>query len=161
MNETRGWDISAHNSAKPTGSGVDAEYRRLDGVRSRRMLAFLLDYTLIAVFSAILWTVLAIGTLGIALFFLPPLGAIVALLYLGLTLSGDRQATWGMQFFSIRMERLDGAPIDFFTAIVHAILFWAAHSVLTPLLLLVSLFTAKKQLVHDLLLGTVVVRSQY
>ena len=42
---------------------------------------------------------------------------------------------------------------------VHALLFWVAHVTLTPFLLLVSLFTSRKQLLHDLLLGTVVVRS--
>ncbi len=74
-------------------------------------------------------------------------------------MSGPRQATWGMSFFSLRIERLDGTQVDFMTAMVHAVLFWAAHIVFTPLLLVVSLFTQKKQLVHDILLGTVVVRS--
>ena len=35
-------------------------------------------------------------------------------------------------------------------------LFWAGNVVLTPLILLVTLFSDRKRTVHDLLLGTVV-----
>ncbi len=162
MAEQRGWDMSARTVTVDgrQGTSDQQQFFPLEGVRTRRMLAFVADYVLVVLVSAILWIVLAVGTLGLALLFLPPLGGIIALLYFAMTMSGDKQATWGMQFFSIRLERLDGAPIDFFTALVHVILFWAAHVLLTPLLLAVSLFTAKKQLLHDLLLGTVVVRSQ-
>jgi uncharacterized RDD family membrane protein YckC len=143
-----------------TWQGV--EERRLDGVRTRRMLAFLIDYTIVGV----LWLIslvpvffLGILTLGLAWLLYPALGAIIALIYVGTTMSGSRQATWGMGFFSLRIERLDGTRVDFMTAVVHAVLFWAAHIVFTPLLLVVSLFTQKKQLVQDILLGTVIVRS--
>jgi uncharacterized RDD family membrane protein YckC len=39
------------------------------------------------------------------------------------------------------------------------VLFWAGNVVLTPLILLATLFTDYKRTVHDLLLGTVVLRS--
>jgi len=39
------------------------------------------------------------------------------------------------------------------------VLFWAANVLLTPLILLATLFTDRKRTLHDLLLGTVVVRS--
>ena len=38
-------------------------------------------------------------------------------------------------------------------------LFWAGNVVLTPLILLVTLFSDRKRTLHDLLLGTVVSRS--
>jgi len=44
-------------------------------------------------------------------------------------------------------------------AVVHAVIFWAAHVIFTPLMLLVSMFSEKKRLIQDILLGTVVVRS--
>jgi uncharacterized RDD family membrane protein YckC len=44
-------------------------------------------------------------------------------------------------------------------AIMHSLLFWFSVSFLTPLILLVGLFTPRKQLLHDLILGTVVVNS--
>jgi uncharacterized RDD family membrane protein YckC len=40
------------------------------------------------------------------------------------------------------------------------VLFWAANAILTPFILLVGLFTRHKRLLHDMALGTVVVRAQ-
>ena len=134
----------------------------LDGVRTRRILAFLVDYSLVlvlTVIAAIPVFFLGILTLGIAWLLYPVLGLLVAVLYVGTTMGGPRQATWGMDFFSIRIVRDDGVRVDFMTAVVHALLFWVAHVSLTPLLLAVSLFTSRKQLAQDLLLGTVVIRS--
>ncbi|TKB10150.1 MAG: RDD family protein, partial [Mesorhizobium sp.] len=45
------------------------------------------------------------------------------------------------------------------TAVVHSVLFWAGNVILSPLVLLVSLFSDRKRTLHDLLLGTVVSRS--
>ena len=152
-------NASGNNLAWQSGA-FDAG--RLEGVRTRRMLAFLFDYAIVGalwLFSLVPVFLLGILTLGLAWLLYPALGAIIALLYVGTTMSGPQQATWGMRFFSIRIERLDGTAVDFMTAVVHAVLFWAAHIVFTPLLLVVSLFTEKKQLVQDILLGTVVVRS--
>jgi uncharacterized RDD family membrane protein YckC len=44
-------------------------------------------------------------------------------------------------------------------AIMHSLLFWFSVSFLTPLILIVGLFTPRKQLLHDIVLGTVVVNS--
>ena len=44
-------------------------------------------------------------------------------------------------------------------AVVHSVLFWAGNVVLSPLILLATLLLDRKRTVHDLLLGTVVVRS--
>jgi uncharacterized RDD family membrane protein YckC len=59
----------------------------------------------------------------------------------------------------VRLERLDGRPVDGLTAVVHSVLFWAGNVILTPLVLLVSLFADRKRTLHDLLLGTVVTRA--
>ncbi|MCB1417313.1 MAG: RDD family protein, partial [Nitratireductor sp.] len=67
--------------------------------------------------------------------------------------------TPGMQFFSIRIERDDSAPVDFFLAILHGVIFWVAHITLTPFMLLIALFSERKRLIQDILLGTAVVRS--
>jgi uncharacterized RDD family membrane protein YckC len=42
---------------------------------------------------------------------------------------------------------------------MHALVFWFSVGLLTPLILLVGLFTRRRQLLHDLLLGTVVLNS--
>ena len=87
---------------------------------------------------------------------LPPA---VAILYVWNTLGGRKQATSGMQMMSIRLERIDGGRIDGMLAVVHSVLFWAGNVVLTPLILLATLVLDRKRTVHDLLLGTVVLRS--
>jgi len=135
---------------------------RLENVRTRRVLAFLIDYAVVG----LLWALslipvffLGIVTLGLGFLLYPVLGGLIALIYIGVTMGGADQATLGMRFFSIRIERLEGGRVDGVTAMVHAVIFWAAHIVFTPLMLLVSLFTPQKQLVQDILLGTVIVRS--
>jgi len=135
---------------------------RLEGVRTRRVLAFIVDYLIIAVLTMIaMVAVFFIGILtfglGWLLYFV--LAPLVAMAYVGSTMGGPAQATPGMQFFSIRMERDDGAPVDFFLAVLHGVIFWVAHITLTPLLLVVALFAERKRLIQDILLGTSVVRS--
>jgi uncharacterized RDD family membrane protein YckC len=65
-----------------------------------------------------------------------------------------------MRMMAIRLERLDGRPIDGLTAVVHTVLFWAANVIISPLILVITLFTDRKRTLHDLLLGTVVIRSE-
>lgn len=84
---------------------------------------------------------------------------IVALTYVWFTLGSADQATTGMKLMGVRLERLDGRPVDGVLAVVHSVLFWAGNVILTPLVLLVSLFADRKRTLHDLLLGTVVART--
>jgi uncharacterized RDD family membrane protein YckC len=98
-------------------------------------------------------------TLGIGWALFGILGPAVALIYVWNTLGGPNQATTGMRLMGIRLDRLNGDPIDGMTAVVHSVLFWAGNVILTPLILLVTLFADRKRALHDLLLGTVVTRT--
>lgn len=145
----------------PTYAAPD-DWRAYSGVLSRRVFAFIIDYMIVALLwipAAVVVFFLGIITLGLGWFLYPVLYVIVALLYFGLTLGGPSQATPGMRAMGIAMMRLDGRRIDFLTAIVHMVLFWILNSVLTPLILLAGLFIERSRLVHDLLLGTVTVRT--
>ena len=133
-----------------------------DGVRTRRVLAFLLDYLIVGLLLipfAILVFFLGLLTLGLGWSLFAVLGPAVALIYVWNTLGGRNQATVGMRMMNIRLDRLDGRRVDGLLAVVHSVLFWAGNVVLTPLILLVSLFADRKRTLHDLLLGTVVTRS--
>jgi uncharacterized RDD family membrane protein YckC len=133
-----------------------------DGVRTRRVLAFLLDYLIVGLLLipfAILVFFLGLLTLGLGWSLFAVLGPAVALIYVWNTLGGPNQATVGMRMMNIRLDRLDGRRVDGLFAVVHSVLFWAGNVVLTPLILLVSLFADRKRTLHDLLLGTVVTRS--
>ena len=140
------------------------DVRLYDGVRTRRIFAFILDYLLVALlmipFGAIV-ALLGLVTLGLGWLLFGILFPLVALIYIWMTLGGPQQATVGMRMMGIRLERLDGRPVDGMLAVVHSVLFWAANAILTPLVLLATLFTDRKRTLHDLLLGTVVVRSAY
>jgi uncharacterized RDD family membrane protein YckC len=138
------------------------DWRAYSGVLSRRVFAFILDYLIVALLcipAAIVLFFLSIVTLGLGFFLYPALYVIVAGIYFGLTVGGSSQASLGMRAMGISMARVDGQRIDFLTAIVHLALFWILNSVLTPLVLLVGLFTERSRLLHDLLIGTVTVRG--
>ena len=136
--------------------------RAYDGVRTRRVLAFCIDYLIVGLLLipfAILVFLLGILTLGLGWMLFGILVPAVALAYIWNTLGGPKQATTGMQIMGIRLDRLDGKPVDGMLAVVHSVLFWAGNVVLTPLILLATLFLDCKRTLHDLLLGTVVTRS--
>lgn len=138
------------------------DVRAYDGVRTRRVMACLIDYLIVGLLTipfAILVLVLGVLTLGLGWMLFSILVPAVAILYIWNTLGGRYQATVGMKMMGIRLDRLDGAPIDGMTAVVHSVLFWAGNVILTPLVLLVSLFSDRKRTLHDLLLGTVVSRT--
>lgn len=128
-----------------------------DGVLSRRVLAFLFDAVMIlAILAAMSVVVFILGiltlSLGWALYgILLPL---VALPYIMFTLGGYNAATPGMRLMGLEMRLWYGAKPYSLLAMMHSLLFWFSMSL--PILLLVGLFTRRGQLLHDLVLGTVV-----
>ncbi|MER8426050.1 RDD family protein [Mesorhizobium sp. M0228] len=138
------------------------DVRAYEGVRTRRILAFVIDYFIVALLTipfAILVFLFGLLTLGLGWMLFSILVPAVAILYIWNTLGSKDQATAGMKMMGIRLDRLDGSRIDGLTAVVHSVLFWAGNVILSPLVLLVSLFSDRKRTLHDLLLGTVVSRS--
>lgn len=133
-----------------------------DGVRTKRVLAFFIDYAIVLALCvpvAILIFFIGIFTLGLGFFLYPILFLLVAIPYIGMSMGGPNQATPGMRMMGIRVARLDGRPVDFMLAVVHGVMFWALNAVLTPFILLATLVLDRKQAVHDWLLGTVVIRG--
>ena len=138
------------------------DVRAYEGVRTKRVLAFVVDYILIGLLMipvAIVVALFGILTLGLGWMLFGILGPLVALGYVATRLGGRNQATGGMRRMGGHLARLDGRPVDGLLAIVHTVLFWAGNAVLSPLILLATLFLERKRTVHDLLLGTVVVRD--
>lgn len=131
------------------------------GVLSRRVLGFCIDYVIVALLLipvAILVFFFGILTLGLGWMLYGIVVPLVAFPYVWTTLGGPNQATVGMRWMGVRLERLDGGRVDGPYAVLHTVLFWAGNVLLTPLILLATLFTDRKRTVHDLLLGTVVTR---
>lgn len=129
----------------------------LAGVRTRRILALCLDFTLVSLLVAVLWVVSIVLTFGFALFFLPPLWPIVAFFYNGLSVSGRKMATPGMRLMDLEMRmNNDGARVPFVNAAVQAVLFYVSWCF--PPIFLVSLVDAEKRCLHDIIAGVVIVR---
>jgi uncharacterized RDD family membrane protein YckC len=136
-----------------------------EGVLPRRFVAFVIDVVILAIPLIVAWVfifafgILTLG-LGWALFhLLPPLSLLWALYYYGSTLGGASSATIGMRAMDIEMRTWYGAPSYFLLGAIHAVVYWISVSVLTPLILLVGFFNSRGRLLHDILVGTVVINN--
>ncbi|MET0876828.1 MAG: RDD family protein [Tardiphaga sp.] len=135
------------------------------GVLTRRVFAFLIDLVVISIpviLAVIFIFVFGIVTLGLgwSLFWLvSPATVVWPIVYYGMSLGGPHSATWGMRMMDLQMRTFSGTPGYFVLGCAHAVLFWASFSLLTPLVLVVGLLNGRRQLLHDLVLGTVVVNN--
>jgi uncharacterized RDD family membrane protein YckC len=136
-----------------------------EGVLARRFVAFVIDLVIIAlplIGATIFVFILGLITFGLgwALYWLlSPASVIWALFYYGATLGGPASATLGMRAMGIEMRTWYGAPCYFVLGAVHAIVYWISVSVLTPFVLLVGFFNQRKRLLHDMLVGTIVINN--
>ena len=150
---------------KPHAYDPDSNPELFEGVLARRVVAFVIDFFVIAVpvvLAAMFIFAFGIVTLGLgwALYWLlPPASVIWALVYFGLTLGGERSATIGMRVMDLEMRTWYGAPAYFVLGAVHAIAFWFSVSFFTPFVLLVAFFNERRRLLHDIVLGTVVINN--
>ncbi|WP_068315938.1 RDD family protein [Polycladidibacter hongkongensis] len=158
-----GTDLSMH---KPAQTQQNYQfYGRKDlfsSVRSKRIFAFLIDFIAISIVFAIAFVavfVLGIVTLGLGFLLYAILWPAVALGYICLTLGGANSATPGMRSMGLQMRRTNGTAMDPAYALAHTLLFYFSVSLLTPLVLLVSLLSNQKRLLHDIVLGTIVINT--
>ena len=137
-----------------------------DGVLSRRVVAFVIDFLIIAVpvlLAAMFIFAFGIVTLGLgfALYWLLPAATVIwALFYFGATLASPASATIGMRVMDLEMRTWSGAPTYFVLGAMHAVASWLTVSFLTPFILLVALLNDRKRLLHDMLLGTIVINNE-
>lgn len=160
-----GWRSGVSMDIKPHAYDPAAQPELFDGVLSRRVVAFIIDVVIITVPIALAYvflTVFGVVTLGLGFLLFPlvyPASVVWALVYYGSTLGGPNSATIGMRVMDLQMRTWYGAPSYFLLGAVHAVVFWVTVSVLTPLVLVVGLFNNRRRLLHDMLVGTVVINS--
>ena len=151
---------------KPHAYDPIANPELFEGVLARRCLAFIVDVIIIAipvVFAAVFIFIVGLVTLGlgwILYWLLSPAAVIWALCYYGVTFGGQASATLGMRVMDIEMRTWYGAPAYFVLGAVHAIAYWLTVSFLTPLILLVAFFNHRRRLLHDMLVGTIVINNR-
>jgi uncharacterized RDD family membrane protein YckC len=139
-----------------------AEPDLYDGVLAKRVVAFFIDAFIIVVLmipAALMVFVLGFVTLFLAWLLFPVLLAIVALIYLAVTLGGPMSATVGQRLAGVEFRTWSGQRMFPLLAVMHGLAFWFSVGLLTPLVLLVGLLTYRKQLLHDLLLGVVALNA--
>jgi len=156
------------NSGTPDYEHAFDPYAEPDLFRSvltRRVIAFIIDLIVLTVPVALAYVFIAVFgliTLGLGwvLFWLVwPATVIWAVIYYGTTLGGQHSATIGMRLMDLELRTWYGAPGYFVLGAAHAILFWTSISFLSPLILLIGLFNARRRLAHDIILGTVVINN--
>lgn len=131
---------------------------RVDNVRRKRMIAFLIDFTLVTILwliACVVIGVLGVVTLGLAWLLFGAVFPVIAVLYSGMAISG-RGATPGMRAVGLAFRLETGEKPGFLQGAIHVILFYVSVTFLTPFILLVSLFNSRKRLLHDMLIGATV-----
>lgn len=157
--------IGFNVDVKPHAYDPRVQPELFEGVLARRVVAFFIDVLMIAVplaFVAIFIFMFGLVTLGLGwflFFFYGPISVIWALVYYGLTFGSAASATIGMRMVDLEMRTWYGAPCYFLLGAVHAIGYWLSVTFLTPFILLVALFNNRRRLLHDMLVGTVVINN--
>jgi uncharacterized RDD family membrane protein YckC len=149
----------------PHAFDPDMQPELFRGVLTRRVFAFLIDLVVLSVpvvLGYIFIFVFGIVTLGLGwmLFWLAwPATIVWAIVYYGASIGGPHSATLGMRAMDLELRTWYGAPGYFVLGACHAVLYWISVSFLTPLVLLIGLFNGRRRLLHDMILGTVVINS--
>jgi uncharacterized RDD family membrane protein YckC len=160
-----GWRNDGGPDFRPDAFDPYLQPELFRGVLMRRAIAFVIDLFLLVVpviFAKIFIFIFGIVTLGLGwtLFFLVwPATVIWALIYYGASLGGPHSATVGMRMMDLELRTWYGAPSYFVLGAMHAVLFWVSVSMLTPFILLIGLFSPRRRLLHDIVLGTVVINT--
>jgi uncharacterized RDD family membrane protein YckC len=155
-----------HDSGVPPHAfDPDLEPELFRGVAMRRVFAFLIDLVVLSVpviLGYIFIAVFGLLTLGLGwvLFWVAwPASVVWAILYYGASLGGPHSATVGMRVMDLELRTWYGASGYFVLGAMHAVLFWVSVSFLSPLVVLVGLFNSRRRLLHDFVLGTVIINN--
>lgn len=166
MSETGPRGIGVSIDVKPHAYDPATQPELFEGVLARRVVAFVIDVVIISVpvlFAGVFIFLFGVVTFGLGwvlFWMLSPAAIVWALLYYGLTFGGPKSATIGMRVMDLEMRTWYGTPAYFVLGAVHAVVYWISVSVLTPFVLLVGLFNERRRLLHDILLGTVVINNE-
>ncbi len=137
--------------------GSAAEYDDNEGAIGRRIVAYVIDFTLLMMLWPLAWIFSAVSliTLAPVLFAIVPLAP---LFYHTAMISSRSQATLGMRAMGLRVEReVDGGAPDLMQACIMTALFYLTLAT-SGLLLLWCLFDDRGRCLHDILSGTHIAR---
>lgn len=136
----------------------DLDPQFYQGVRTRRLVAWIIDITLILIVGVPLATVFGLATLGFGFALFPLMVAGVGFLYRTATIASG-SATWGMRFTGIELRRGDGTRFDLPMALAHTAIYTVAigSGILQLISCLTILGTRYRQSLADIVLGSTMI----
>ncbi len=132
-----------------------------EGVLLRRAVAWLIDTVIIGgitIAALVVGLIFGVVTLGLGLLALPIIIPLAILGYYAATLGSPMRATVGMQAMDIVLTPVRGTPLNGWSILIHPILFWVTVWISWPFSILFALFTPRQQMLHDLVVGTLMLR---
>jgi uncharacterized RDD family membrane protein YckC len=132
-----------------------------DGVLTRRVFAFVVDVVLLAMIVAAVCLVGFIAgffSFGVAWLFIPIVVPFAILSYYSGTLGSASRATVGMAMMDLVLVPARGYPLNGWAILIHPLVFWVTVWVAWPISLVVALLTPRRQMVQDLVTGTLMLR---
>lgn len=131
------------------------------GVPARRLFAFVIDFCIVALLmTAIAIVGLVVGFLTLGLGWLVAFLLFISadFLYRWLTISAS-SATWGMALTGIELRDRRGERLDAGQALMHTAAYYVTVALGIPIILnlLVMFVSPHRRLIHDFLLGTVMI----
>lgn len=132
-----------------------------DTVLARRVVANIIDTAVLMFIVAVIMLVGGIAgffTFGLAWLSLPVAIPLAVLFYYAATLGSPMRATLGMAMMDIVLVPTRGYPLDGWKILIHPLVFWVTVWFAWPVSLLVALLTPRRQMVQDLVAGTLMLR---
>jgi uncharacterized RDD family membrane protein YckC len=132
------------------------------GIRTKRVLAYVIDLFVMAIFYVIalavggVFTVMSFGLLGGPVVFI--LG-IFPVIYHALFVASSMQGTPGMRMMGIKVHSWDGSPPNFLQAVLLSVMFYVSMAITILLVMIVPLLNARGRCLHDYLSGVFVVND--
>jgi uncharacterized RDD family membrane protein YckC len=147
--------------ARPRLPDPQSSPELFEGLLTRRSFAFLIDLlamgALIVGFSFV-GLIAGFFTLGLAWLGLVVVVPASVAFYYCVTLGSTARATLGMRMMDLVLTPARGQPLDGWMALIHAGVFWITAWISLPLSVLFTLFTPRRQMLHDVVTGTLMVR---
>ncbi len=134
----------------------------IQGVLTRRCVAWCVDMVLIGVLVSVLWFALVafgVVTLGLGLPLLGVLPVVPFLYHFGFLASNGATPGQSLCGLVVRNNN-DLGPASGGQALAFTLAYYLTFAVSGGLLLVCALFTIRKRALHDLVSGTVVIRSR-
>ena len=132
----------------------DRDPQFYEGVRTSRVVAWIVDTALVAAISVVLIAAVGVGTLGFGFLFAPMVGLLTAFAYRYLSIAA-RSRTPGMALMGIEFRNLAGERFDRVEAFVHTAVYTVVFASVAGQFLtcLSALLTPRGQTIADIVTG--------